>query len=187
MSLTVLCITGFPGSGKSVFAEVAESHRGITVVMGDVIRDYVKKQGNEPSSENARIAMRELREERGEAAIAELCIEEIERLHSRGKKLIVIDGIRSIAELEAFKVAFPGLSLIAVHASQRDRFNRLQRRGRTDAPPSWEDFLEREELEESLGVGLLVSVGDHHIDNSESLADMRSKSEYVLKVLEIIF
>jgi dephospho-CoA kinase len=69
--------------------------------------------------------MLELRKNGGASVVADKCIPKIERKRS-GK--VIVDGIRSLSEVEAFKKHFPIFSLIAVHASSEARFNRLYNR-----------------------------------------------------------
>ncbi|WP_410968165.1 hypothetical protein, partial [Salmonella sp. SAL04281] len=82
--------------------------------------------------------MKELREKLGPSAVAELCIAEIER---EGKSRIVVDGVRSMAEVDTFRKKAEVL-LVAVHASQARRYELLKERGRKDDPLTESMFLE---------------------------------------------
>jgi len=66
--------------------------------------------------------------------------------------------------------------LMAVHSSPRTRFQRLQRRGRADAPGSWEEFLERDLRELSWGLGGLIAVADRMIINEGTLDEFRTSA-----------
>ena len=59
--------------------------------------------------------------------------QKLERDGSSGD--VVIDGIRSIPEVEVLKKA-GHVKLLAIHASQETRFKHLVDRGRSDAPSS---------------------------------------------------
>ena len=98
--LRIVAITGMPGAGKSTAAQALVAMGWTQVVMGDVIRDETKRRGLDPNARNTGEVMRSLRRERGDAAVADLCLEAIAE-----KKLekVVVDGIRSIAEVVAFR------------------------------------------------------------------------------------
>src|SRR4030066_1895272 len=118
----VVGLAGMPGSGKSLVVETAVEMGYGVVVMGDVIREETQKRGLELNPKNIGRVMLELRKKGGNSVIAEKCIPKI--LHTRSSKVIV-DGLRSLHEADAFKAHFAKFSLMAVHASPETRFRRL--------------------------------------------------------------
>ncbi|MEM1589497.1 MAG: AAA family ATPase, partial [Candidatus Bathyarchaeia archaeon] len=137
----VVGLAGMPGAGKSVVVNVAKANGYGIVVMGDEVREEAKKRGLEPSPENLGRLMLELRRLEGEAVIAKRCILKIAGM---AENKVIVDGIRSLAEVEEFKRNFPNFVLVAVHASPETRFKRLFHRRRSDDPKSWEVFHERD-------------------------------------------
>src|SRR3989304_7436875 len=118
----VVGLAGTPGSGKSLVVETAVEMGYGVVVMGDVIREETQKRGLELNPKNIGKVMLELRETGGNSIIAEKCIPRIEQ---KGSRKVIVDGLRSLDEADAFKAHFRKFSLVAVHASPETRFNRL--------------------------------------------------------------
>src|ERR1700676_2578789 len=134
--MLVVAITGMPGAGKSTAAKALETRGFKRIVMGDVIREETRRRGLEPDEKTTGEVMLELREKYGPGAVAEVCLL---RLKSMKENIVVIDGIRSYAEVEVFGRA--GLvKLLAIHASRDRRFRLLTDRGRSDAPTSRAGF-----------------------------------------------
>ena len=180
----VLGVTGMPGSGKSEFALFAEELGYHTVVMGDVVRARVVEEGYEPTPEMSRKYMLQLREELGEAAVAHLTCIAIDKLVKEGKRKLIIDGIRSQAEVQHFKDHLKNsFVIIAIHVDPDLRFERLQARGRKDAPVTEDDFNKRDESELKLGLGETIAFSNYVIPNNKSLKDFKKKSVSLLKEL----
>ena len=118
----IIGVAGMPGAGKTTVAEVAKRMHYDVVVMGDEVREETKKRKMEPTPDNVGAVMLELRQEEGPAVVAHRCIPKIEATRKRG---VVIDGIRSPYETEAFKQHFPAFIVLALHSSPETRFKRL--------------------------------------------------------------
>jgi dephospho-CoA kinase len=143
--------------------------------MGDVIRDLADQRGLDPTPENMGRLAEEIRKD-GQDAVARRCIELIKRLQ---ENLIVIDGIRSLAEVNAFKNVLD-VTLIAIHASPLSRFKRLTRRGRSDDPKTWEEFKERDRRELGFGIGDAIASADVMIVNDDGIDLMRESLHMIL-------
>ncbi len=162
--MLIVAITGMPGAGKSTAAQALVVKGWKRVVMGDVIREETKRRGLEPDSKNTGEVMKQLRDARGDAAVAELCLEAI---RTTGSDQVVVDGIRSMSEVETFRKS-ADVILIGVHASQRRRFALLKERGRRDDPLSYEMFLKREERELGVGIGDAIALADEIVSNERA-------------------
>jgi dephospho-CoA kinase len=153
-----------PGAGKSTAAGALAELGWKRVVMGDVIREETRTRGLEPDAKNTSEVMKRLREEGGEAAVAELCLKKIEAL--RADK-VVVDGIRSMAEVEAFRKKAEVL-LVAVDASPARRFELLKERGRRDDPLTKEMFEARDQRELGVGIGRAIALADETVSNEHA-------------------
>jgi len=171
-------VTGMQGSGKATVRQAAEIMGYSTVVMGDKVREEAKRMSMEPTPENLGKLMLKLRDEEGPAAIAKRCIPKIER--AKGN-IVIVDGVRSLAEVEEFKKHFKHFTLIAVHASPKTRFQRLFHRERTDAPRSWQTFNERDMRELNVGLGIVIALADYMIVNEGTKEQIRQKAREVLE------
>ena len=66
----IVCITGMPGSGKSVAADIMKK-RGFKVLeMGNVVREMMRKKGIKITNKSIREFALRLREEGGRTAVA---------------------------------------------------------------------------------------------------------------------
>ncbi|RLI10732.1 dephospho-CoA kinase [Candidatus Bathyarchaeota archaeon] len=172
----LICLAGMPGSGKSIVAEVARE-LGFTVVsMGDAVREEARRRGIEPTGENMRKLMRELRAERGPAVVAELCFPLIDGAAGP----VLVEGIRSLEEVRAFRSRYGRAILIAIHSSPRTRFERLRARGRPDDPRSWEEFEERDRAELEVGIGSAIAMADHMLVNEGTVEELREEARELL-------
>lgn len=177
----VVCLAGMPGSGKSLVVKAAQKEGYAVVVMGDVIREETKKRGLKPTPKNMGKIMLKLREEGGNSIIAKRCISRIEQQKSIK---VIVDGVRSLSEVDAFKARFSKFSLMAVHASPEIRFNRLYRRRRSDDPNRWELFHERDMRELSVGLGNAIAIAEHLIINENNRNDTKAKVKESLRIIE---
>jgi len=175
----VICLTGMPGSGKSVVARVAREMGFDVISMGDAVRAEARRRGLEPTGPNMRSLMLELRSERGPAAVAELCFPLIDKAGPE----VLIEGIRSLEEVEAFNVRYGRVVLVAVHSSPKTRFERLRARGRPDDPRDWQEFLERDKAELSVGIGSAIAMADHMIVNEGTLEELAEEARELLAKL----
>jgi len=175
---TVVGVAGMPGAGKTVITRVAKEKGYSIVVMGDEVREETKRRGLEPTPENVGKIMLKLREEEGPTVVAQKCIPKIANASA---DIVLVDGIRSLNEVDKFKKSFPQFTLISVHSSPDTRFGRLFRRKRSDDPEGWEVFLERDLRELSVGQGNVIAMADHMIVNEGILEEFKAKIQEVLE------
>jgi dephospho-CoA kinase len=135
--------------------------------MGDVIRAETKRRGLEPDAVNTGEVMRLLRKESGDSAVADLCLQTIAKLKT---ERVVVDGIRSMAEVDAFRRKATVL-LVAVDASPERRFELLKERGRKDDPLTYEMFVERDRRELGVGIGRAIALADETVSNQHATPD----------------
>lgn len=167
-----------PGAGKGVFRRTVQRIGYPVVTMGDEVREEVKRRNLKPTPENLGKTMLNLRELEGPAAIAKRCIP---KLKNATGKIVFIDGIRSLVEVDEFKKHFPNFILIAIHTAPKTRYQRLFRRRRSDDPTNWEAFMERDMRELGIGMGAVISIADQVIVNKGTLPQLRQKIMQVLK------
>jgi dephospho-CoA kinase len=175
-------ITGMSGSGKTTLAGFFEGIGFRIVTMGDVIRGLAVERGLELTPENLGTLAKEIRREGGESAVARRCVEKLQSTEGDG---FVVDGIRSIAEVDVFGETFD-VVLIAVHASQGTRYSRLMGRGRTDDPADREAFRERDLRELGFSLGWSIALADHMIVNEGTLEDFELSFEGLRERLGLV-
>lgn len=177
----VIGLAGMPGSGKSIVVDVAHEMGYAIVVMGDVIRQETLKRGLELSPQNVGSVMLELRKESGNYVIAQKCVPKIEEQSS---PKVLVDGLRSLFEVDIFKEHFTKFSLVAVHASPQTRFSRLSNRRRSDDPAEWKVFHERDMRELGVGLGNVIAMAEHVIVNDNSFEHVKAKVKESLERIE---
>ncbi|MDG6898589.1 MAG: AAA family ATPase [Nitrososphaerota archaeon] len=169
--MKLVAITGMPGAGKSTAAQALVARGWKRVVMGDVIREETKRRGLVPDEANTGEVMKDLRRMYGEAAVAELCMKVVRELKT---ERVVIDGIRSMVEVEVFRRAADVL-LLVVHASRKRRFALLKERGRSDDPQRYEAFLKRDERELDVGISRAIALAEEMVSNEHADPERLSK------------
>jgi dephospho-CoA kinase len=177
----VIGLTGMAGAGKSLFVEAATETGYAIITMGDVIRQETLKRGLELNPQNVGKVMLKLREEGGNYVIASKCIPKIEE--QTGNKVLV-DGLRSLYEADIFKSHFSKFTLVAVHASPETRFKRLNQRGRSDDPKTYEVFHERDMRELSVGLGNVIAMAQQILVNDNSMEQFKAQVKAYLKWTE---
>jgi len=167
------------GSGKTTLSGIIHESGIRVVTMGDVIRDLAKQQGMDPTPENIGHFAENIRKE-GPDAVARRCVEMLKR---GPDGTIIVDGIRSLAEVEAFKDDFD-IVLIALWASPLSRFKRLTRRGRSDDPKTWEEFKERERRELGFGIGNAIASSDYMIKNDDGIDNLKPAFDEIMRQIK---
>jgi dephospho-CoA kinase len=151
-----------PGAGKSTIVSKLKEQGYETFSLGDGVRSEAKKQNLELTGENLGKLMLELREKNGPGAIAELLKNSIQ---NSTHEIIIIDGIRSIHEINVLKKT-GNLKLLAVNASPNTRFEFLSDRKRSDDPLTREKFEERDNREIGVGLQEIIQLADESIENN---------------------
>lgn len=177
----VIGLAGMPGSGKSLVVETCHQEGYAVVVMGDVIREETQKRGLELNPQNIGKVMLELRKTNGNSVIAEKCIPKIQGQESCK---VIVDGLRSLHEADAFKAHFAKFCLMAVHASPETRFYRLYNRRRSDDPADWAVFNERDSRELGVGLGNTIAMAEYLIINENNRESTKAKVREVLRRIE---
>jgi dephospho-CoA kinase len=179
----IVCLTGMPGAGKSSVACFLKE-KGFTVVtMGDVIREEAKRQGLEPTDVNLGKMMLKLRQDLGPGAVGQIVLQKLARdgNNNNSSNVVVVDGIRSVAEVEVLKKV-GHVRLLAIHASQDTRFKHLRERGRADAPSDSDEFSGRDKRELSVGVSEAIALANEMISNNDlTLEQLKLQAYSIVK------
>ncbi|CAE6489118.1 MAG: AAA family ATPase [Candidatus Nitrosotenuis sp.] len=174
MPKLIVCLTGMPGAGKSTIAAGLEKKGFTSINMGDAVRAEAKRRNLDPSGQNLGKLMLELREKNGQGAVAELIKDKI--INSKSD-VVVIDGVRSNAEIEVLK-KITQVKLLAIHASTDTRFGFLSSRKRSDDPSDRKMFDERDNREIGVGISASIALADETISNNNLSIDQLVDTAY---------
>jgi dephospho-CoA kinase len=175
----IVCLTGMPGAGKSSVASFLKEKGFEVVTMGNVVREEAKRQGLEPTDVNLGKMMLKLRQDLGPGAVGHIVLQKLAREGSSNN--VVIDGIRSIAEVEVLKKV-GHVRLLAIHASQDTRFKHLKKRGRADAPSNGNEFAGRDKRELSVGISEAIALANEMISNNDlTLEQLKLRAYDIVK------
>jgi dephospho-CoA kinase len=176
----IVCLTGMPGAGKSSVASFLKEKGFAVVTMGDVVREEAKRQGLEPTDINLGKMMLKLRQDLGPGAVGHIVLQKLVRDGNYSSN-VVVDGIRSIAEVEVLK-KIGHVRLLAIHASQDTRFKHLRGRGRADAPSNGNEFAGRDKRELSVGVSEAIALANEMISNNDlTLEQLKLRAYDIVK------
>ena len=196
----VLVLAGLPGSGKSVASDIAKSMNIPVIIMGNVIRRETAERGLEPNSRNIGMVASDLREKFGDDVVLQR-IWPIISQELKNNNLVLIDGMRSIAERDAL-VQLMGFEpeILAILASENIRNSRLIQRKRSDDldieyikenkkiikqinKEKNHVISERDAREKGWGVESLLERANYKIDNEDSMELFRISVKALLERL----
>ncbi len=163
-----------PGAGKSTIAEGLKLKGYEIINMGDAVRAEAKNRNLEPNGENLGKLMLELREKNGPGAVANLIKPQIQNSQS---DVIIIDGIRSNAEIQVLKNS-GNLKILFINASTDTRFEYLTNRGRSDDPENRETFEKRDDRELGVGISTSIALADETISNNSLTKEQLIEATY---------
>ncbi|MEW6593229.1 MAG: AAA family ATPase, partial [Candidatus Hadarchaeota archaeon] len=172
ISLKVVGLVGLQGSGKTEVVKALAEFDAPSVRMGDVVWNELKRRGMKINEKNVAEVANEFRAQDGMGAIAKRCIPLIEE-KGKGKRAVIVDGIRGIAEVDEFRKVFgKDFSLIAVWASEDTRHSRIASRVREDDARGIENFRAKDRRELSWGLGEAMALAATKLVNEGPLTDI---------------
>ncbi len=170
--MLIIGFVGYPGSGKSEATATAQALSFDVVSMGDIVRRYMHEHGVGLSEHNVGVTANALRHRHGMDAVARMCIPAI---RSSESNKIVIDGIRGIAEVKAFKKELNDqFKLIAIVSSPETRFNRVRNRNRSDDVHDLSAFKQKDDREITWGLKDALKAADYCLSNEGNIDEFRS-------------
>jgi len=170
-----------PGSGKSVAASVLKELGVRVISMGDVVRQNYEKY-KRPNESILEFALR-IRKERGKGVVAELVLETIRNESNKEEKVIAIEGVRCMEEVNIFKKYFNNVIIVSIHAPPRIRYMRIMNRFREDDPKVLEEIIARDNKELELGIGNVIAMSDYIIINDKDLESFKRSCRELFEMI----
>jgi dephospho-CoA kinase len=176
--MKIIAFAGMPFSGKSEAVKIAKEQNIPVIRMGDMVWEETKNKGFEINDENVEYVANNMREEYGKDIWAQRTIDKIKTIEPA--KILVIDGIRNIEEIEFFKSKLgDDFLLIAVDVPKNIRYKRAMSRGREDDSLDIEKIKKRDERELGWGLDTVIESADIVISNEDSIEEFRKRIEDV--------
>lgn len=172
--MRILLIAGMPGAGKEELLNVARSMGIPFLRMGDLVREFHARIGGDMSVGQFANSQRE---ELGRNVWARRAIERM------SGDLYLVDGCRSMDEVEAYRSLSDDVVIIGIHAPRATRYERLVRRGRDDAPHDMGEFDARDRREMGWGLSDVIALSDVMIVNDSDLASFQEEARRVLEAM----
>lgn len=177
----VLGLTGMPGSGKGEIASVARELGIPSFSLGDVVREFHAMAPYMDRPEDIGTFANSERERIGDDVWARRLVD---RIDQGPFEVVLIDGVRSLFELEVFRSRWgDDFRTISVHSSPGTRFSRLLARGREDDPSDRSDFDVRDRRELAWGIGDVIALADIMVLNEGTAMDIREKARDILTII----
>jgi len=180
--MKIIAFTGMPASGKSEAVQIAKD-KGIPIIrMGDFVWEETKRQEKPLDDKNVGEIAQRMREKYGLDIWAKQTVGKIHCLTE--SPLVVIDGVRSMEEIEYFKKNL-GMDflIIAIDAPDKLRMKRAIQRGRIDDSKNLKDLEERDKREICWGLQKVIANADIVIQNNGSIKDFKKQILTVFKKL----
>ena len=168
----IVGLTGKNGSGKGEVAKLLTLSGFIYYSLSDVLRDELKKQGQEVTRENLIEIGNQLRHQAGPSVLADKVLAKLDP-----EKNYVIDSIRNPAEVKALKRR-DDFFLLNISAPQKVRFERVKARGRENDPRTFDEFVKIEKIEDKS-----ADPNKQQMNQTIALADFEAANDSTLEAL----
>ncbi|MBW3016048.1 AAA family ATPase [Candidatus Woesearchaeota archaeon] len=181
----ILGVTGLYAAGKDTLAKILQEKGFFHISLSDMIREEAKKRKLKDTRENMMKLGNELRKTQGNGVLARWAIQKME-----WDKNYVVTSVRNPVEVEVLRTK-PSSALINVFASEKTRWNRMQKRkkahNRNDDLTTYEEFKAKEQQESEntdpskQQLNTVIKMSDLTISNDGTEEQLRQKTEKMLK------
>jgi len=180
MAKLILGLVGEIASGKGTVVDyLAQNHNASTHRFSTIIRDVLDRLYIEHSRDSLQQTSSMLRNTYGENILAKVMDGDTKNDEN---PIIVIDGIRRIADIEFLKEN-PDFKLVFIDVSLEKRYERIIQRGENadDKNKTFEEFKLDAQREAELTIGELRDKADVVLDNNGKREDLERQIEELLK------
>jgi dCMP deaminase len=166
----IIGLTGPFAAGKGFIAELLKKREFLYFSLSDILREELTKRNLPITRENLISLGNQLRQEHGEAVLANLLANKIKDI----KESVVIDNIRNPKEVDALR-QLDTFSLIAVDSYPNLRYKRLLARAKESDPKSLDELRELDKKDLEIGIYDCMEKADHILYNVNKTADDLNK------------
>lgn len=172
--MRIILVAGMPGSGKEELLTVARGMGLPFLRMGGLVREAYASSDASSRGLSAGAFADEERRLHGRDVWARRASERM------SGDVFLVDGCRSPDEVAAYRSLGEDVTVLGIFASPSDRYERLVRRGRDDAPRSPAEFETRDSREMGWGLSDVLALADVMIPNDSDLETFRIRAAETL-------
>jgi|GEM_PF-1296117 len=180
----IIGLTGLPASGKATVSKYLEqNHQFTTLVFSDIIKqELFKKQVSSPNRNDYKQMAKLLRQTHGDGALAKLLIDKIKAEDFNIDKNYILDGIRTMGEVEELKKVNGQIWAVTAPAEKRLKWMKSRNR-EIDITITLEELktLDQKELYSAnntkgdLNLSETIKNADFTIENNGSVEELNEK------------
>lgn len=176
----IIGISGNYAAGKDTFAEFFVKKNFEHFSLSDMIRKELKKEKRECSRENMILKGNQLRMENGSNILAKLALETV-----KDGENYVFSSIRNPEEVRLFNQR-DDFILVNILAPVKERFKRIQLRGRDGDPQSLKELKEKEARENNVKnknsqqLDAVAKMAKINVNNNKTILDLEKKADLFL-------
>ena len=172
----IIILTGLARSGKSFSASYLKSRGFNSLVFSGILAKECEKKGLKPTKMNLSLVGDELRKKLGMGALGRLILKKIKS----DKEDYILDGSRSVEEIEEIKKRYPNAKLVFIDALPDIRFSRRNEKD----PKDKKTFFSRDEIDiKNKGLGKVINMADIRVENNGSAEELKKKLNELVKNL----
>lgn len=177
----VVGVVGLNGSGKDALLKYLKERCGLEILsLGDVARELAHLEGVRFSRDKLHEISQKYVDRYGQDFFVKALLEEIVK---KGLKKVGVAGIRTPTDIATLKEHF-GADFLLVHVRVGDpelRFKRLQQRGETRDPKTYEEFLALDKKEKELfSLEEAIALADVTVSNAGGWEDFHREIDRLI-------
>jgi dephospho-CoA kinase len=178
--MKIIAFTGMPCSGKSEAVKIAIEMKIPVIRMGEMVIEEVSRRGLPLDDKHVGGIANQMRKEFGKDIWAQRTMKKI----SSFDKLdyIVIDGIRNVEEIDAFKNELgKDFVIIAITSTDETRRKRFTARRRKDDSLDIKDLENRDKRELGWGLGAVLASADIIVQNEGEIHKLQHEIQKIFE------
>jgi dephospho-CoA kinase len=179
MTKIIIGLSGEIASGKGTVAKyIREKYHANSYRFSTMLRDAMNRLYIEQNRENIATFSTMLRKSFGEDLFAKVMAEDVKK---DGSEIIVIDGIRRLADIEYLK-KIPQFKFIYIEADIKKCYERIIKRDENtdDQGKTFDDFLEEHNLETEVQIKDLKQHADAILENNGTVEELYEKIDSII-------
>jgi len=176
----IIGLVGKIAAGKGTVADyLNNSHSATTYRFSTMLRDILNRLHLEINRPNLQALSENLRKTFGEDILAKVIAEDVK---SDTGKLIVIDGIRRLADIKYLR-ELPEFKLVKIETDAQKRFQRIIARSENqdDRNKTYEDFLKDEAGEPEREIPIVMEEAKMSLNNDGSREELFAAVDELVK------